>query len=751
MSFLGKSNTYGIFDKQKIVGDSVTSIFNLKVQVGSVTSLLVVKNGSVLEAGAGFDYTISGGGTQIVFSDVPDVLDNTFIIFLGKELSVARTQGLEPAYETQVGNGSQTTFTLTYGPLEPFALIIFVDRVLQRLDEDYTVSGNDVEFTVAPDNLVNIDFFIHGIERSDAFGIDGWEIDIDKNFLPRDPNQDIGSLLQPIGNAYVGGDVLIQGNLTVNGSSVILNTTELEVEDNKITLNKNFTSGSPSLNIGLDGRRGDDPDTTLRWNEVSDVWECGTVGDIQRILREEDRIISLNTLTAQNQTFATGSTGTDFNIASSGSTHTFHIPSASAANRGLVTTAAQTFAGAKTFNGQVNLDYASVDTVAVLDSSKNLISSSITTTELNYLGNLTENVQDHFDDTTNPHSVTATQVGLSAVTNDAQLKRDGNDFTSFASKASPVGADIILIEDSEDSNEKKKLSITSLASAVGGVPTATILQYAAAVAPAGFFLCDGSDVSRTTYADLFTLIGTTYGVGDGSTTFTLPDLRQRFPLGKAAAGTGSVLGETGGAIDHDHDVPGHYHGMGTGADLNITSSGSHTHTINHGHTAVASIDGGHTHSIDHNHASVNTSSDGDHFHYTAVSGLAINTDPTVAGSNTRTMNTSFDASGGSLDYSYDLRGGASTANRNRTNTDGAHTHTVDLPNFTGTSGSHVGHDHSITVNAHSGSSGANSHTHALGDFAGRIGLVTGGEDGNADMITTTNNPPYIALNFIIKF
>ncbi|HEY1201696.1 MAG TPA: hypothetical protein VGE79_11970, partial [Niastella sp.] len=65
-----------------------------------------------------------------------------------------------------------------------------------------------------------------------------------------------------------------------------------------------------------------------------------------------DGIRSLNALTATTQTFATGTSGTDFNINSSGSVHTFNIPSASPTNRGLVTTAAQIFAGDKTFNGK---------------------------------------------------------------------------------------------------------------------------------------------------------------------------------------------------------------------------------------------------------------------------------------------------------------------------------------------------------------------------------------------------------------
>src|SRR4029079_16041223 len=61
-------------------------------------------------------------------------------------------------------------------------------------------------------------------------------------------------------------------------------------------------------------------------------------------------ITSLNSLTGATQTFATGTSGTDFNISSSGTTHTFNIPDASVTNRGLVTTGTQTFAGLKTFS-----------------------------------------------------------------------------------------------------------------------------------------------------------------------------------------------------------------------------------------------------------------------------------------------------------------------------------------------------------------------------------------------------------------
>jgi microcystin-dependent protein len=84
--------------------------------------------------------------------------------------------------------------------------------------------------------------------------------------------------------------------------------------------------------------------------------------------------------------------------------------------------------------------------------------------------------------------------------------------------------------------------------------TGSVVMWGTTTAPTGTLLCDGAAVSRTTYAALFALIGTTYGIGDGSTTFNLPDMRQKLPLGLTASGTGSTLAATGGTIDHVHDL-----------------------------------------------------------------------------------------------------------------------------------------------------------------------------------------------------
>lgn len=110
----------------------------------------------------------------------------------------------------------------------------------------------------------------------------------------------------------------------------------------------------------------------------------------------------------------------------------------------------------------------------------------------------------------------------------------------------------------------------------------TIYMYAGSVAPSGFLMCDGSEVSRTVYADLFEAIGTAYGVGDGSTTFGLPDLSGRIAIGVSST---HALSSTGGEEthtllsnempEHSHEVPQHGHASTITA---TTPSLSHTIT-----------------------------------------------------------------------------------------------------------------------------------------------------------------------------
>lgn len=104
-------------------------------------------------------------------------------------------------------------------------------------------------------------------------------------------------------------------------------------------------------------------------------------------------------------------------------------------------------------------------------------------------------------------------------------------------------------------------------------------------APDGWLLCDGAQVNRVDYKELFDAIGTYWGIGDGSTTFNIPDARGRFLLGKAAAGTGATLGGTGGALDHTHTFSAtsgnnsaSFGALSAGADHTYAEH-PHTHTV----------------------------------------------------------------------------------------------------------------------------------------------------------------------------
>jgi microcystin-dependent protein len=83
------------------------------------------------------------------------------------------------------------------------------------------------------------------------------------------------------------------------------------------------------------------------------------------------------------------------------------------------------------------------------------------------------------------------------------------------------------------------------AGAVVTTPTGAIASFGGAAAPAGWLICDGSAVSRTTYADLFAAVGSNFGNGDGTTTFNLPDMRGRAPVGFAATGGHSDVNAIG--------------------------------------------------------------------------------------------------------------------------------------------------------------------------------------------------------------
>lgn len=108
------------------------------------------------------------------------------------------------------------------------------------------------------------------------------------------------------------------------------------------------------------------------------------------------------------------------------------------------------------------------------------------------------------------------------------------------------------------------IGIQATAATTQSLPAGSMVDFAAATAPAGWLLCDGTAVSRTTFAALFGVISTNYGVGDGSTTFNVPDFRGKVPVGSGTGAglTARTLAATGGAETHvltTAQMPSHNH------------------------------------------------------------------------------------------------------------------------------------------------------------------------------------------------
>ena len=108
---------------------------------------------------------------------------------------------------------------------------------------------------------------------------------------------------------------------------------------------------------------------------------------------------------------------------------------------------------------------------------------------------------------------------------------------------------------------------------IEGIPTATIVPWSDSSVPTGFLECNGAAVSRSTYADLFAIVGTTYGAGDGSTTFNVPDLQDNVAVGKSGT---KNLASTGGA--NTVTSTGNVGGSTANASLSTPQLASHSHS-----------------------------------------------------------------------------------------------------------------------------------------------------------------------------
>ena len=277
------------------------------------------------------------------------------------------------------------------------------------------------------------------------------------------------------------------------------------------------------------------------------------------------------------------------------------------------------------------------------------------------------------------------------------------------------------------------------------MPVGTVVPFAGSSSPdSSWLVCDGSAVSRTTYSALFALIGTTYGAGDGSSTFNTPNLGGRVPVGlDSGQSEFDSLGETGGSKTHTlttAEMPSHTHTQNAHThtqDAHTHTQNSHTHTINHNHASVTSGSGGdpHTHSVDPPNT---TSSSTSHSH--SQSGLSTNSQASGKFTKRIGSGSNWDVTSSSL-ARWDSATNPATSSSSHTHTtnigsftsggasDSSHTHSVDLPNFTGTSG---------------GKTATNQNTTATNQNTTATNQNTGGGDAHNIL------QPYMALNYIIK-
>lgn len=261
--------------------------------------------------------------------------------------------------------------------------------------------------------------------------------------------------------------------------------------------------------------------------------------------------------------------------------------------------------------------------------------------------------------------------------------------TPDASDAYDLTEDLAVMADSIDS-----------ALTLVDTPAGTVSQFAGSSAPGGWLLCRGQEVSRSTYAVLFSVVGTTFGAGNGSSTFNVPNLMGRVPVGVSTSDNDFLLAKTGGAKTHvltTAQLPAHSHTAST------ASAGGHTHTVGIGSA------GAHTHTG-------TTDSAGAHRHTPRSSSRLFSIADTVSVARLTT---------GTGSYASVSASSSGVGASEDTSSDGIHAHGF-------TTGSAGAHTHSTTVNT------AGAHTHTV--------TVDNTGSGAAHNIMQ----PFIALNYIIK-
>jgi microcystin-dependent protein len=248
--------------------------------------------------------------------------------------------------------------------------------------------------------------------------------------------------------------------------------------------------------------------------------------------------------------------------------------------------------------------------------------------------------------------------------------------------------------------------ISGLSSALAAAepPTGTVAMWITTTSPSGWLICDGSPVSRSTFSGLFDIIGTSFGVGDGSTTFNLPNLRGKTAVGLDVSQTEfDSVGKTGGnktVTLNVEQIPSHSH---TG---NTSNTGAHTHSGNTSNT------GAHAHSGATAGAGASTSNTGDHTHSVASRLTGFSTAGRASGNLTTVTGATSSTAG--------------------TGTAGAHSHNVNSHAHNFDTSNTGNHSHSFNTNENGG------HSHSFTT------------DNSGSSNAHNNLQPYLVLEYIIK-
>lgn len=161
------------------------------------------------------------------------------------------------------------------------------------------------------------------------------------------------------------------------------------------------------------------------------------------------------------------------------------------------------------------------------------------------------------------------------------ILRNGSGQTTLAAHASASSNTLTFPVDGGTSNFSLITDGSGNLSFSHMMPVGAVQTFALTSAPTGWLACDGSAISRSTYSTLFTAIGTTFGSGNGTTTFTIPDLRDRFVR---SSGDSRTVGTT---ASHTTALP-----SGSSYTVTINSAGDHTHTAGDEHrTGTQQCDG----------------------------------------------------------------------------------------------------------------------------------------------------------------